>query len=167
MNTEPRNAPSRQRRTFSAAARVNPAGDFEILAITAGSGNGWEFSPEVLQESLPLWDDVESFVDHAWAERSVRDLAGVCTHPTWDALQKGVRLILKAVGPAAGLLLEMGKTLASQSEPLPEVGFSADILFSAEGSRVTRIHKVFSVDLVVHPARGGTFLTPLGENPWK
>ena len=109
MNPDSRNPPTRQRRTFSAAARVNPAGDFEILAITAGSGNGWDFPPEVLQESLPLWNEVESFVDHAWAERSVRDLAGICTQPTWDAVQKGVRLVLKAVGPASGTAARNGQ----------------------------------------------------------
>ena len=56
-----------------------PRNPLEILAITAGVGNGWRFSPQVLRESLPLWDGVESFVDHALSPRSVRDLAGICS----------------------------------------------------------------------------------------
>ena len=53
---------------------------FEILAITSGNGNGWQFPPETLQASLALWEGVESYIDHAqqpgW-KRSVRDLAGI------------------------------------------------------------------------------------------
>ena len=33
----------------------------EIVAITAGNGNGWQFSAEVLRESLALWDGAEWF----------------------------------------------------------------------------------------------------------
>ena len=71
------------RGVFDASATVTPHGDFLILAITAGLGNGWHFSPAVLRASLPLWEGVETFVDHApldggagAARRSVRDLGG-------------------------------------------------------------------------------------------
>ncbi|HQK43257.1 MAG TPA: hypothetical protein PLV20_06595, partial [Anaerolineaceae bacterium] len=57
------------------AAPISPD-KFEILAITAGSANGWEFPAEVLRESLPLWEGVNCFVDHDWTSRSVRDIAG-------------------------------------------------------------------------------------------
>lgn len=33
---------------------ADQAGGFEILAISAGEGNGWQFSAAVLQASLPL-----------------------------------------------------------------------------------------------------------------
>ena len=51
-------------------------GEFEILAITAGDGNGWKFSAETLQKSLPLWDGAQTFIDHHWFGHSVHDLAG-------------------------------------------------------------------------------------------
>ena len=38
---------------------------YEIITISAGMGNGWEFSADVLRESLMLWDGVECFIDHA------------------------------------------------------------------------------------------------------
>lgn len=37
------------------------SGRFEILAITAGAANGWEFPAQVLRESLALWDGVNCF----------------------------------------------------------------------------------------------------------
>jgi len=65
------------------ALEVNPISpdSFEILAITAGTANGWAFSAEVLRESLALWDGVNCFVDHDLAARSVRDIAGVLRKP--------------------------------------------------------------------------------------
>ncbi|MEN6572080.1 MAG: hypothetical protein ABFD24_09585 [Anaerolineaceae bacterium] len=152
------------RQCFSGTASCSPQGEFEILAITAGTGNGWEFTPEVLQESLPLWDQLQSFIDHSWSGRSVRDLAGICSRPVWDAKRNGIRLKLTPAGPSAQVLRDLGDEVNQSTPQLPEIGFSADLLFSAEGSRVTRIQRVFSVDLVVHPARGGVFL-PSSGNP--
>lgn len=129
----------------------------EILAITAGQGNGWLFSPQVLRESLPLWDGVETFVDHARSPRSIRDLAGTCSAPRWDESVQGIRLALLPCGPAAALLEELADQFTRMQQPLPKIGFSADLLFSASGDAVTRIEKVFSVDLVTYPARGGAF----------
>ena len=37
---------------------------FEVTAITAGVGNGWQFSAEALRQSLDLWEGVEVFIDH-------------------------------------------------------------------------------------------------------
>jgi len=65
---------------------------FQILAITAGEGNGWVFPADVLRASLPLWEGVETFIAHAAGSRSVRDLAGVCAAPVYDEAQQGVRL---------------------------------------------------------------------------
>src|SRR5690606_31325670 len=54
---------------------------YDVVAITAGVGNGWNFTAEALRRSVALWEGVETFIDHgiAWGGRSVRDLAGVCT----------------------------------------------------------------------------------------
>ena len=131
---------------------------FEIIAISAGNGNGWEFPATVLQESLTLWDGVESYIDHTWGTHSVRDLAGRCSDPRWDDAVKAVKLTLSPFGPAAALLRSTAEELLNSAEVNAPIGFSADLLFTAQGQRVTRIEKVFSVDLVMHPARGGEFV---------
>ncbi len=140
--------------TFAPAAD----GEFEILAITAGNGNGWEFPAAALRDSLPLWDGVECFIDHDWKARSLRDLAGVCHDPRWSEEDRGIRLSLRPFGPSAGLLQQAASGMLKRAAPAPRVGFSADLLFSAAGREVMCIEKVLSVDLVVHPARGGAFL---------
>jgi hypothetical protein len=150
------------------SADSDPAGEFEVLAITAGEGNGWVFSEAVLRESLALWDGAECFVDHAWYSRSVRDLAGQLTAPAWDAERRGVKCRLRPVGPSAGLLVELGRQVSRQDlsegkSQGPRVGFSADVVFSAEGRRVKKIVRVLSVDLVFNPARGGAFLRALNN----
>ena len=68
-----------ERVSLEAMGSVSEAGRFEVDAITAGVGNGWKFSEEVLQASVDLWGGVECFVDHGgfWGGRSVRDLGGV------------------------------------------------------------------------------------------
>ena len=103
---------------------VNPIGpdSFEILAITAGSANGWEFPAEVLRESLALWEGVNCFVDHDLAARSVRDIAGVLRKPNWDGAAKGVRAELQAFGPSAHVLSDIGRqVLEISNEPAVEV----------------------------------------------
>lgn len=137
-------------------------GEFDILAITAGEGNGWQFSPGVLSGSLELWDGCECFVDHAWEGRSLRDLAGVCHSPQFDPGQQGVRLRVRPVGPAGPVLAELGRAMLTEG-PRPAVGFSADLIFEANGKVVTRILRVLSVDLVLEPARGGQFLRALNQ----
>jgi len=155
---ERKGAPQRAHLTGSVSGQATEP--LEILAISAGDGNGWEFGEAVLRDSLPLWQGCECFIDHSWCERSVRDLAGVCSDPGWDEGRHGIRLQLKALGPAAELLTSLATALQAESSPQPDLGFSADLLFNAEGPLVTRILKVFSVDLVMHPARGGMFLAP-------
>lgn len=123
-------------------------------------GNGWQFSAEVLRESLALWEGVECFVDHAWPPRSVRDLAGVCSQPRWEDSLQGIRVKVTPCGPSASVLEAMAN-LENNSKVHPRVGFSADLVFSAAGDQVTRIEKVYSVDLVAYPARGGGFLQPV------
>lgn len=150
------------RTRLEASARPTPEGEFEILAITAGVGNGWEFSAGCLQDSLPLWERAECFVDHAAWGRSLRDLAGVLHSVEWDAARQGVRGRLKSIGPAGTLLTELGRQALAE-EPAPNVGFSADLLFTATGRSVEKVLRVYSVDLVLDPARGGAFLRALNS----
>ena len=139
---------------------VNPSGEFEILAMTAGEGNSWQFPAEVLRNSVPLWENVHTFIDHHWFGPSLHDLAGICHSAQWDEIAQGVRLKLKPVGPAASLLTEMGQQILQDKSLKPNVGFSADLVFNAdvESKKVSEIIRVFSVDLVVNPARGGEFI---------
>ena len=153
------------RERFMAGGQAGANGQFEILAITAGQGNGWLFPPESLEASLPLWEGVETFIDHGagGAGRSVRDLAGICHSPSFDASTGGIRLKLKATGPSGELLEGIAREWLANPAPRPAIGFSADLLFTAEGNCVRRILKVLSLDLVVHPARGGIILRALNQ----
>jgi len=153
---------------------------FEILAITAGVGNGWIFPAAVLQASMALWDGVECFIDHDMKSRSVRDLAGVLAGPAWDDVEKGIRAELKALGPSGPVLMEVARELlatgtdagpglslegrgAVTGKNIERLGFSADLMFTADKKIVTKIVKVVSVDLVLHPARGGKFVRALNQ----
>ena len=147
--------------TWQAHLSAAPSTGFEILAITAGEGNGWRFSPQVLQDSLPLWEGVKCFVDHRAGPRSLRDLAGVGESPRYDPQAQGIRLHLRPLGPAADLLERLGEQVLTNPLPRPPLGFSADLIFTAEGRQVTRIVRVLSVDLVLEPARGGAFVRRL------
>ena len=49
-----------KRLRLAASGEVTTGGAFEILAITAGEGNGWKFPA-----SLALWDGVETYVEVA------------------------------------------------------------------------------------------------------
>jgi hypothetical protein len=44
--------------------------------------------------------------------------------------------------------------------PVPHIGFSADLIFSASAQQVIRIEKVLSVDLVVPPHAAERSLPP-------
>ena len=155
-------------------APAGRSGGFLILAITAGNGNGWNFTPDVLRRSLPLWDGVECFVDHAGREspsasRSVRDLGGVCSAPRWDEPSRGVLLELAPIGPAAETIRSVGQQLLTRpAATSPRVGFSADLILragqaSSNGNlkEVQEIIQILSVDLVHNPARGGAFVQAL------
>jgi hypothetical protein len=148
---------------LSLTGSPQPEGSFEILAITAGVGNGLKFGADVLRASLSLWAGVECFIDHNLAARSVRDLAGVLSAPSWDDSAQGIRAILQAVGPGGPTLKELAAVALSEGAK-PAVGFSADFFVEATKDKtVTRIVKVLSVDLVVHPARGGQFVRALNQ----
>lgn len=147
-------------------ATPTEAGKFEILAITAGVGNGWTFPAEALKTSLSLWENTECFVDHSWFSKSLRDLAGMLTDPVWSEDDQGIRMTLTPVGPSSALLVELATQLLSEDAPEPNVGFSADIYFTANGIEIETIMRVESVDLVYNPARGGAFLRALNAvNP--
>ena len=152
----------RERLSLNASAREG--GGFEILAITAGAANGWEFPAQVLERSLGLWEGVNCFVDHGQGQRSVRDVAGVLEQVRWDPETQGIRAELRALGPSRDLLMALGDQVLAAREDGSQskgLGFSADLLFRGKNHKVDEILKVFSVDLVYNPARGGAFLRAL------
>jgi len=151
-----------QHTSLSLLGRAQLPQGFEILAITAGSGNGWEFGAGVLRESVQLWDGRECFVDHDLWGHTVRDLAGIVHSPEWDESRQGVKLKLKPFGPSAPVLEALGQDMLADG-PKPDVGFSADVLFTAIGKQVEKILRVLSVDVVMKPARGGAFLRALNS----
>jgi hypothetical protein len=148
---------------FAGGVEVDPAGKFEVIAITAGTGNTWEFGVDVLKASMQLWDKAQVFIDHDLLKRSVKDLAGVLYSPRWDEGKRGVRLSVKPFGPNAELLEQTGREMLKEDEVKPDIGFSADLVFTAKGQKVEKIIRVNSVDLVFSPARGGAFVRALNQ----
>ena len=131
---------------------------FEVTAITAGEGNGWQFPAAVLRNSLALWEGVEVFIDHHNGPgRSLRDLAGIGFQARFDESLGGICLKLRPGGPSGKLLQAVGSEWLTAPQPRPRLGFSADVIFTAEDNSVKEILKVISLDLVYRPARGGIF----------
>ena len=143
------------------------SGGFEILCITAGTGNGWEFSADVLQAAVPLFDGVQCFIDHLPLDsmdgHSVRDVAGIISEPVFDEAAQGIKARLTPFGPSADLLRETCNEVLAMGGTDTKIGFSADLGFNCEGNIVTEIMKIYSVDLVVDPARGGAVLRALNQ----
>lgn len=153
---------------LASPAFVSPSGDFEIVAITAGEANGWNFSADCLQASVPLWDRVTSLIDHTdlWEGPSVTKLAGVLYDPQWDNIRRAVSVKFSPYGPLASLARQLGKDYLearNAGRPVPNIGFSADISFTANKKDVIAITRVRSCDLVLDPARGGEFLRVLNQ----
>jgi hypothetical protein len=164
MEMEDKTGKMEHRLSLEASGKALPSGKFEVLAITAGEGNGWYFPAAALKASLPLWEGVFCYIDHDRRARSVRDISGVLREPRWDEEAQGVRAVLEAFGPGAALLTELGKrVLEGEKEAIAHIGFSADVLFTGRNRRVEKILKVFSVDLVTDPARGGAFVRQLNQ----
>jgi len=133
----------------------------EVIAITAGIGNGWIFQPAVLQASQSLWNKAECYTDHTPGHHSVRDLAGVLSDPAWDDSAQGIRAVLIPAGPAAQVARDLAE--AALAHPELPIGLSADILMRVDEKTVLEIIKVKSLDIVTHPARGGKFVRVLQQ----
>ena len=162
----PRTKFDEQRQSFPMEGTPDAGGNgFEIVCMTAGTGNGWEFSADVLRAAVPLFDGVQCFIDHLPMDsqdgHSVRDVAGLLSNPTFDEGLQGVVAQLTPFGPSAELLKATLAEILAVEGTDTKIGFSADLAFNCEGSVVTEIVKIFSVDLVVDPARGGAVLRAL------
>lgn len=148
---------------------ADPGDDgFEILAIDAGVAKGHEieFPPQVLKDSLSLWENVPCMLDHpgVFAGPSVRDLAGSLHAAAWDAELQGITARLIPRGPGAHVLASLREAARSDPALMQTVGFSAVLRISSRtDGKVERILNVSSVDCVINPARGGRFLSQAGQ----
>jgi len=144
--------------------RLAAGGEYEIIAISAGTGNGYNFPPSTLKKAVAMWDRVPCYIDHEATldkkRHSARDLAGIIHSPTWDERHQGIGARLKPTGPSADDLRKLADA-ALENPDLP-IGFSADVFIDITDDRtVTAIKRVVSTDAVLKPARGGKFLRVL------
>ena len=138
----------------------DPARGYEIVFIRAGEANGWTFNANVLQESIPLWEQTQVFVDHSLWGHSVRDLGGVIHNVRFqdDALHAD----LIPAGPSKEVITEAARIMLMDG-PKPDLGFSADVVFSAKQKTVQKILRALSVDLVIDPAFTTGFIRQLNS----
>ena len=54
MTDARRSVAQQQRAHFATELRAVAEDSLEIIAISAGNGNGWQFTADVLRDSLPL-----------------------------------------------------------------------------------------------------------------
>ena len=138
-------------------------GEYEIVAISAGVGNGYTYPATVLKAAMQLWHRVPCFIDHEETpdkkRHSSRDLAGIIHSPTWSEEEQGIVARLKPTGPGADTLRKLAD--AALEDPDLPIGFSADFFQTTEKKVVTAIKRVISTDAVLKPARGGKFLRVL------
>ncbi len=143
-------------------------GVYDVVAIDAGTGNGWRFSPTVIERAVPLFQRVNVYLGHAGeadrgpnGERKPEHLAGVFAGGVFDRDTAAIRGRLRLVGPAAPLARAVADAYLRAyraGEPAPDVGLSASLWLVAEGREVVEITGVESLDVVgCTPARGGRF----------
>ena len=144
------------------------SGVYQVTAMSAGTGNGWEFAPEVLRASVDLWQRVNVFLGHAGdddrgpnGERQPRDLCGVFSGGYFDPETPAIRGRLRLLGPAAAMARAIAAAYLdayAAGETAPDVGLSASLYLIADGRKVVEITKVESLDVIATtPARGGRF----------
>ncbi len=139
------------------------AGKYLVLFIQAAEANGFTFSRQVIEDSAPLWENANVFVDHSFWGRSVRDLGGVLSKVHFDDLENGLTAELTPCGPSAEIVHEAARIMLG-TPPLPDLGFSADLIFSADTeNNVGKILQPLSVDLVVDPAFATKFIRQLNQ----
>ena len=151
----------------------------QVVIIRPGlSENGLEYRPDVLRDSVRLWEGASAFLDHPTAidmsragGRSVRDLAGYYSSVRYkDSVGVTATLTLldgtQAGDSAVDLVNQVLETRVA-GEAGPNVGISADMIVRkrplgqmTNGKtmwEVQEVMKVNSADIVVNPSAGGYF----------
>lgn len=149
--------PQPERGIFTAAF----TGTRHVCLMRAGQANGWTIPANVLRDAADLFNNRPSFVDHARETlfgpegRSVKDLAAHITNAHWSDQANGIVADLTFYPQAAWL-----NQLADEAKNHEYFGLSADLWFTRNERTIQRITSVNSVDIVLHPAAGGTFDIP-------
>ncbi|MGH2541765.1 MAG: hypothetical protein ACRDIB_03150, partial [Ardenticatenaceae bacterium] len=147
------------------AQQPETAAAYEIVIITPGAGNGYEWPAEVLAGGAPLFESATSFTNHEREDvranrpggRALDDICGVVYDARWDATRQAILATWRASGPRGPWTASMIEQLLQDREaglPVPDVGISADLTFTHRNQRATRLVKVHSVDVVWNAARG-------------
>lgn len=148
---------------------------YEVLAITAGKANGYEYSAAIIEAAAKLFDGVTVLVDHPqlnemWSRtgnRSIRNVLGTLEGAYFAQESAGINCVLRVgAGPNAGWFVPMVDdylAAAERGEQLPAVGLSAVVDIVVREREVVEIKRVLSVDAVFDPARGGRFIRALNQ----
>ena len=151
----------------------------QVVIIRPGlSENGLEYRPDVLRDSVRLWEGASAFLDHPTAidmsragGRSVRDLAGYYASVSYEE-GAGVKATLRLLdgtqaGDSAIDLVKQVLETRDAGGAGPNVGISADMIVRkrplgqmTNGKtmwEVQEVMKVNSADIVVNPSAGGYF----------
>ena len=112
----------------------------QVVTIRPGlSENGLEYRPDVLRESVRLWEGASAFLDHPTAidmsragGRSVRDLAGYYSNVAYDD-GVGLKATLTLLdgtqaGDSAADLVRQVLEAKDAGQAGPNVGISADMI---------------------------------------
>ncbi len=147
---------------------------YGVVAITAGEGNGLQYLADTLRRAVPLFQNSTCFVDHdGWDDmwrgnRSLREVLGVLREVAFSESDQGV---VGTLDVYPGQDQEWFCRLAdayirdrAAGRPAPRVGLSCvlDVLVDAQ-LQVVAIERVYSVDAVFDPARGGEIVRALNQ----
>ena len=159
----------------SLAGKAEGPRRYEVLAITAGKANGYEYSGPVIEAAAALFDGVTVLVDHpqlgemwsATGNRSIRNVLGILEGAYFSEESQGINCVLRvSEGPNAGWFVPMVDDYlgsVERGEPVPDVGLSAVVDMTVREREVVQIQRVISVDAVFDPARGGRFIRALNQ----
>ena len=129
----------------------------EGIILTSGiSENGTYYSPEVVEESAPIFKGVQCYADHprpSETERSVRDVVGVIEEAWHD--DGRIRATMRLSRAHDWLLTMIGEDLVGDLS-INALGRTKVVRRDGRVVReVTEISKAYSVDFVTDAAAGG------------
>lgn len=142
---------------------------WRVALIQEGeSQNRTYYSASVLQQALPLFEGAPCFADHGSGEKSVRDIVGWFSSPTYEA--NSVTANFNILASESWFRDKVTEAWERGKRDL--IGFS--ILGygkrrpakAADGhsiQEVTSLNQIISIDAVARPAAGGRFLHPIKE----
>jgi len=160
-------APQIARRLSLAAEIKREGSNFQIVLIDPGEGNGYTWTPEVLQRDCRLFDNLTSFTNHERLDvlmarpggRTIDDICGVVHGVQWNgAAVVGTWRATPPKGEWVAAMIDQIITDREQGLPVPDVGVSLDLAaYCDQSGKVTAIDQAYSADIVFNAARGPRF----------